>query len=422
MAWATKVANKNNYRLRVFGLHNINETVTGAFLVTATAIITELKISPAGVNYIVGDVRFNATVWGWLIREMVGITITSKSFPAGTIGGYLVSRPHLAFALASSDQVLPPSNASSGGGLGFGYVGWSATSLPTDLLLQNQAVLNSLFFYGRADYFPIKNITSVTYNAPAARNQVGPVVAKYQVALTDNAIALIQATSTVPLNPGFFDMDNGMAYMQINTQLFPNGLVRGNFLPVVSPGHRQLPYAVTTTFGTTDTSSGLSTLRHPNQFGKKNNPNSYITLQAMQTTPGTGAFNYQGLFSFQAGATKANFALIRGYQLELNMRSQGSGTWLFEWFNANNGTFMSAGTFSGGNHEWNAAFSLYFDATSAWMLPTNRGVLTVRVSTSNATPTTLLLDLFAVRAYTPSSGANQLIKMVVKQLPSLPTQ
>jgi len=142
----------------------------------------------------------------------------------------------------------------------------------------------------------------------------------------------------------------------------------------------------------------------------------------MQTTPGTGSYNYQGLYSFQAGATKANANLVRGYQLELNMRTAGTGTWLFEWFNAFNGTFITAATFNGGNHEWNAGFTLYSDATTAWMLPTNRGVLTLRISVSNPTPTKMLLDLFAVRAYTPGATANQALKNVVKTIPLLPTQ
>jgi len=421
MGWATRVANQNNFRLRLFGLHNINDNVTGAFLVTANATLATLKISFQGFNYVVGDLRINATVWNYLLNEQVGVTITSKKFPNGTIGGYLLSRPHLGVSVLSSSYVVPAQNVSSAPdvGLGFSYFYNPATLAPntTDLLTLSNYVANSFYFYSRV-IFQVPNATACGFFGPANYTSTGPLLSPL---ITYTTFAT--SSAGVFVKPQFFTQEFLETYFQVASAKHPKGDIRGQIANVARATHRHVPYSVNQIYGATQAPNGYATLRHSNQENFNNHAGSYITLQTTQQS--TGQWLYQGVFYFRSGARKQNQQTIRGLRMEVNLRQVGAqpGTsWTFEVFNARNNTWMTAGVLTSTARTWQYA-AIELDLGSlAWGLPSSRGYVLMRISAQSSTQQNLLLDLFAMRFYIPSVAMNQAIKSVIKVLPQLPTQ
>jgi len=261
-------------------------------------------------------------------------------------------------------------------------------------------------------------VTSVQFAGPASYNTTGNLLA-----------GLTPLNHYAASNPGvnvtndFFLQDLGQTYFQVNSGAYPFGDIRGQIASLVSRGRRHIPYSFTNIFGNTLAPNGLASLGHENQVGFKNNQNSYISLQGVQLTPGSGNYTYEGVFNFYSGARKKNLELVRGILLEVNIRSSGlvPATWVFELFNAANQTWVAETTFTANSFGWVSGFIENYDAPLASGMATNRGVQLVRITSTSATPSLLFVDLLALRFYTPNVAMNNIIKTVIKVLPQLPT-
>jgi len=425
MAWGTHVQNQNSYRLRVFGLHNISgDTVTTAALASASGVIALLKLSPSNGNYFVGDVRFNSTVWNWLLQEQVGITITTQKFNGLALQGILVCRANLAITILGGGNVVPtPSAPNQAIGMGLSYVGNTfvlntSSIVSTSIANIDNVFLASYVYYAHIVYTSITNTTGATFNAPSNKTTTGPVLATL---VSGNTVAF--STNTTVVTPNFFSQGATFgSYLQVNSVSSPNGTIRGNLVPLVTMGRRRIPVSVTQIFGSTLAPNGYATLRRASQLGHANHGPAYIILQATQTG-GTGNYQYQGIFNVMSGTRRQNIGSIRALQLELNLRLSGpQAVWTFEWFNSVLSSWIPAGTFSTLNGQWNAGFIPVNNAITAWQLSSSRGMTQVRVTCTSTTSTKLLVDLFGIRSATNFVGANQVIKAVVKLLPSLATQ
>jgi len=370
--------------------------------------------------YYVGDVRFNSTVWNWLLNEQLAVVLTTAKNPNGTVGGAFVCRVHLGITVLSAEQVVPaPAVPSLNIGIGFSWIFniLTLSNLDIDIVFYDQLIPVAYGYYAKIVY-TVANATQAEFLGPANATQTGPVLAGLN---TLNNFA--QSNPGTNVTTDFFQQDLGLTYLQVNSAKFPRGDIRGQVASLLSKGRRHIPYTFTTIYGNTDASSGLATLQHSNQRGFKNHASSYITLQAQQLTPGSGNYTYQGVFNFYNGVNKKNLEIVRGIVLEVNMRQSGavSSTWLIEFFNGANNTWIQMGTFTALSRQWTAAFLENFNSVQVWGMATGRGVQLVRLTTSSATPTSLLLDLFALRFFTPNVEMNTIIKSVVKVLPQLPT-
>jgi len=406
----------NNHRVRVYGTDNIIDTLTAAWLTyTNGTIVVTLKISPDPLDhYITGDVRINSTVWSSLNNEQLVVVVASSKFPKGAIGGLLHSRPGTAIGLFSGLSVVPPTTSTA---LGICYTLLYSTAfttgLPSDLIQQDNAVVNGLQFKARALYnLTQASVTSATFNGPANFTSNGPVL----VTLT-NGLFVSYVTAFTPVTTDFFSPASAAAYIQINTVAHPTGEIRADLIPTLSLTRRAIPYAVDAVDGSFSAPNGLGTLRFANQQANEKNFGSFVSIVANQAAPGSN-FTAQVLFKFPAAVTRRNFNIVRALSIELNLRLFGTGTWSFDWFDSSTGGYVNAATFSTAG-QWTSGFADYFNV-NANTFTNSREQLVVRVSVNSGVSTTLWIDLFGIRSYEPSSFTNQLIKPLIQTIDTLP--
>jgi len=156
-------------------------------------------------------------------------------------------------------------------------------------------------------------------------------------------------------------------------------------------------------------------LRYANQIGKENNPNSYLQFEA---TANPTNFTYIGVVTFPAATNKRNAFDVRALSVEMNGRIIGNGTWLFEFFDATLGEFIPVATWTTAN-EWTPAFIDDYNFLVR-EYASKRNEIVMRVSVNSASTTTLQLDVFGIRSYTPYAKSNQILRLVSKVFLSLP--
>jgi len=403
-AFTTTRKGQTAHRVRVFGVNHIPETLTGAWLQYKNGtIIAQLAVNINPLNrYFLGDVLLTQAAWDAFLTEQVYATVASASHKNGTITGYFRCRPNSAIAFLDSFQVV-------GGtpnfevGFAWGEIDNSArNTLPADVFAQDTALSVSYSFNGRVVH-NVTNTTSVTFNGPANFTSTAGVLASANLTgfFGDGLF------SNAPINDTFFQIDFGNTYYTVN------GLVkiRGQLFPLLVPTRRQIPKSVQTVNGATIVPpGGLGTLRFANQQGTERNSNSFVALNA--TRNGGTNYTYEGLFFLNSGTNKRNFDLVRGLTLEMNIKISNTATWFFEWFDSTAGQFIPAGTVSN-TTLWSPAFIDNFNfAVSQYA--NNRHQLIIRVSVNSANPTSLFLDLFGVRSWTPNAFTNQNLKASFK--------
>jgi len=409
LAFATYKKGQDYHRLRIFGFNHINETLTDAWIQYSNGtIIQKLAVSTSTDRYFLGDVRVGFDAFAALLNEQLYAVVASTNHKSGSISGYFRARPHQAVAVLSASSVVGGSNSSSVG-LGWGSVEVASIySLPQDVLAQDASIDANSAFYGRVLH-NVTNTTSVTFNAPADESSTAPVLANATLTgkYSDGRFA------NVTVDADFYSIDEAQAYFLATGT---NGAIRGQLYPLLVPSHRKIPLSIDTVAGaTTLPGAGLSTLRYANQEGNDKNPNSYITFNA-QANPTN--FTYIGVVYFPAATNKKNFELVRALTVEMNGKISGAGTWLFEFFDSTTGEFIPVATWSSAAN-WTPAYidhwahdvSDYADARSR---------LIMRVSVNSATTTSLSLDLFAVRTWTPSAISNDNFKATAKFLNTYP--
>lgn len=407
ISYVTLAKGRNNHRLRLYGLHNINETVTGAWLTFSNGTkITEIGISESDSasdgRYIVGDVRLNQTIVDFLLDSSLHVTVYSESFEDGAISGVFRSRPNTAVTRLTGDGVVPSVDTEA---TGFGYAFLAdpdESTLPLDLILQTSLLLNNATF----DAQIIHNVTSAvdaTFNAPSNDTATGAVLATIPNAATEGANVV---SGFSPVTSDFYSQQLSLAYLQVNSAANPTGEIRGTLLPTLGRTRRAVPTTSDTISGVTSAPNGFSTLRFANQQDNERNDNSFISLTTSADT--SGNFTYQGFFTFKAAASRRNFNNIRGLVLELNLRQFGAATWAFDFYDSSSGEYVETATFSTPGL-WTAGYSDYF-SSDVHEFNNNRGQLVVRITTTSTTSSTLWVDLFAVRSYVPTSTTNQIVR------------
>jgi len=409
-AWATFKKGQDYHRLRIFGTNHINETLTDAWISFENGTIIDhlaVNINPVD-RYILGDVRIGFEAFDALLSESLYIAVASSRHTNGAIKGHFRCRPHEGLAFLTADQVVSGSNSSA---VGFGWASIdvsSILSLPQDVLAQDASIDANSRFAGRVLH-NATNVTSVTFNAPATTSQTAPVLATASL----SGFYSDAHFSNVTVDPDFYSIDQAEAYYLVNSA---KGNIRGQIYPLLTASHRKIPVSVDTVAGSTALpGAGLSTLRYANQEGSERNPNSYITFNA-QANPTN--FTYIGVIYFSAATNKKNFELVRALTVEMNGRISGTGTWLFEFFDATTGEFIPAATWSTANN-WTPAYIDYWQF-SVHEFANSRQQLVMRVSVNSASATSLSLDLMGVRSWTPWAGSNFVLKGTVKFLNTYP--
>jgi hypothetical protein len=359
-------------------------------------------------RYFLGDVRVGFEAFDALLSESLYVTVASSGHRNGSIKGYFRARPHEGIAILSAAYVVGGSN-SSAVGVGWGGIGVSTIhALPQDVLAQDASIEANSAFYGRVLHNST-NTTAVTFNAPATETQT--------------AAALATATLTgfygdarfanITVDADFYSIDESQSYFDVAAA---SGAIRGQLYPVLVPSHRKIPLSVDTVAGATALpGAGLSTLRYANQEGNERNPNSYITFNA-QANPTN--FTYIGVVYFNAATNKKNYELVRALTVELNGRISGTGTWLFEFFDSTTGEFVPVATWSSAP-TWTPALIENW-AYDVHNYADSRQRLIMRVSVNSASATSLSLDLFGIRSWTPYAGSNENFKATAKFLNTYP--
>jgi hypothetical protein len=405
-AYVTITKGRLSHRLRVFVGHSIiNDTVTGAWLAYANGTkVAALQISPSVSQgaYAYGDVRVNVTVYDALLAEHnngLYVIVYTERFPNGAIGGEFRARPNTGVCIPSAAAAGSTSTA-----LGFAYTYIAdPENLPLDLIQQTDLLLNNATF----DAQIIANITGATgasFNGPANSTSVAPVLAPITQLATFGGFSI---TGFQPVTSDFFAQQIGLTYVVVTSAAFPAGELRCQVLPTLGRTRRIIPVSAETVTGETSALGGFGTLRFANQQDNERNDASFISLIAQQTN-GTGNYTYQAFFRFPSAASRRNFDNVRGLVLELNVRQFGDAVWNFDYFDATTGSHVPTATFSTPGL-WTPGFANYVHH-DAHTFTNNRKELVVRVTVDTPTPSTLWVDLFAIRSYEPTAATNQFIR------------
>jgi len=416
-AWATRLKGAEGHRLRIFGVNHINETLTGAWINYQNGtVISELAVSLIATNrYFLGDIRVSNAVWASLLLEEVYATVASSSSVNGSISGFFRCRPFQGLAILSGDQVVGASNSSTAVGMGWMELNpGNIFNQPQDIIQQNIDISNNLVVNGRVLH-TLTGVTAITWNGICNTSETCSIM--------NNATLVGTTQDGVFINGTYTNNSVAIAYGLTYLQVFStSGDIRGQVYPLLKRTLKRIPFKADTVNGITVVpTTGFTTLRRVNQQTNDNNANSFISLQA---TLSSANFTYLGVFYFNGAVIKRNDDLVRGYTIELNLRISGTGTWLFEFFDATAGQFIPVGTISSAT-EWTRVDVEHWDLNVNEYL-NKRSQLAIRVSVNSASATTLALDDFDVETYIPGSiggeepGANGAFKQTIKILDSYP--
>jgi hypothetical protein len=403
-AFTTTKKGQNYHRVRFFGAAHINETITDAWINYKNGTIIEhLAVSTNKSNlYYLADYRMNDTIWDLLTHEELWITTASEDHENGSISGYFRCRPYQGVSVLTADQIVGSNSSTSAVGLGWGSLDISTIfSLPQDILAQDRSIEANTFFNGRVIHDE-NNATAVTFNGPANTSENADALA---TATLYNSIYQDGKFTNITVDADFPSLAFDLTYFEVTSAT--NQDIRGQIYALLTPTRRAVPYSVDTVNGVTGVpTAGFRTLRYANQEGTERNSNSYVSLAS---TANPTNFTYLAVYYFKAATNKKNFDLVRAITIEMNAQISGTGTWLFEVFDALNGEFLPLGTLSSAD-TWTPAYihSFSFDTPN---YANNRGQLILRVSVNSESQTTLFLDLFGVRSWTPSSLSNQALRL-----------
>jgi len=271
--------------------------------------------------------------------------------------------------------------------------------------------------------------TAVTLNSPANTTSNGPVLFNIPFGNVSTGDGTRTAALTAPTTLDFtLNVLHGLAYLQVNSVAFPNGDLRGQLIPLFDPSRRDIPSIIETIAGSTVLPPNLETLRHANQQGHELNPATFLECVAVPAAA-SGGSSYSAIYQFAVPVSRVNFPLLRGFTLELNVRSLGVGStpvvWVFEWFDSSNGEFKVAGTITvtPGSvfTNWTSLFVDNFEV-DAWNYPNNRGILVTRISTNSTVAATLAIDLMGLRSWIPSSAILQTARATIKATSLFPAK
>jgi len=301
----------------------------------------------------------------------------------------------------TGSQVVGGSNSSAEG------IAWAEitvntiNSLPNDVLSQDSSINSNSFFNGRVLHNNSGITSSIGFYGPANVSKDGALLA---TATLSGSFSDGEFSGVIPTSD-FYAIDQIETYYQVNAT---DGGLRGQVFPLLSPTRRKIPTAVSTVAGTTVyPGAGLQTLRYANQIGKENNANSYMQFVA---TANPSNFTYIGVVTFPAATNKRNANNVRALSVEMNGRIVGNGTWLFEFFDATLGEFIPVATWTSAS-QWTPAFIDDYNFLIR-EYANKRNEITMRVSVNSASSTTLQLDVFGIRSYTPYSKSNEFLRFL----------
>lgn len=411
-AWTNIKKGQTPYRVRIFGATHIGEEKTGAWINFQNGTIIEHLALPTNTSnqYYLGDLRLNASVWDLFTSEQVYVTVASKSHTNGSVSGYFRCRPYQGVSVLDGSQVVSGTPASSSLiGLGWASIDVADIfSLPEDIVAQAAAISASTTFSGRVIH-DNNTATSITLHGPADATSTAGVLATATLYGSDDD----GVWSGHSVNEDFFSITSYEAYFQVSGSA---GDLRGQIYPLLTPTRRNIPFDSETVNGNTVIpSGGWRTLRYANQEGSERNPNSYINL--VSTSSGSN-FTYLGLFYFNSGVNKAQFELARALTIEVNAKIVGSASWLFEVFDSTSGEYIPLGTLTTADtwtavqiQHWSFDVPFYADV---------RGQVAMRVSVNSATSSSLQLDLFGIRTWSPDTRTNAFWKLYTLSFNNLP--
>jgi len=406
LAFTTTMKGQNSHRVRFFGAAHLNETITDAWLhYKNNTIIEHLAISTNATNpYFLADFRMNDTIWDLLTHEELYVAVASEDHENGSISGYFRCRPYQGVSVLTAAQVVGGTSNTTALGLGWASLDISTIfDLPQDIIDQDESIEANTLFSGRVIHGD-NGATAITFNGPANESETASALA---TATLYNSPTNDGKFSNVTTDADFPSIAFDLTYYQVTGTA---GDIRGQIYGLLTPTRRSIPYSVDTVNGATRVpSAGFGTLRYANQDDAERNQNSYVSLISSANPTN---FTYLAVFYFKAATNKKNFDLVRALTVEMNARITGTGTWLFEVFDSLNGEFLPLGTLTTADTWTPAYISAYsFDTPN---YANTRGQLIMRVSVNSDSQSTLDLDLFGVRSWTPSATSNQALRFDAK--------
>jgi len=403
MAFTTHKGAHYGNRLSIFGAVTVSSAIIKVTLVTQTGqFIGNLKWNntlSSHLQYVFGAIQVNSSSTLSLLRDQLGLIIYTTAYPTGAVGGLFYLRPYTFMAAMSYGNVVGAGNATNNDlGLGLVNIYPSATTFPTDIVQADNTFLSTLVVAGRIVY-DASNVTSGTlsygqYGVNGAT--LNTFTAGYYSYVLTNGSVNLTTISYLYNNPS-------QGYLQINSGAFPNGDVRGQLYPLVTPRRRVVPTSFTPTTGSI--TGNLASLYRATQYLNNNNKNSYVSLN-----PTNGSFD--GYFLYQLPFNKVNLEDVRMFTLNMNARATDGSTWSIYYYNYFSSAYELYATFT--SKTWQLAFLDNYDYVTFNYISSN-GFMRIRV-TSTAATVPLSLDEFTIRPWAPSVEANSYFRSVIRNL------
>jgi hypothetical protein len=301
--------------------------------------------------------------------------------------------------------------------MGWMEVGLDLDNPPQDIVAQDTKITNSASLSGRVLH-NVTSATSVTFNGVGLSDQTADILATATLYGAYNDGKFVNE----PFNNLAVGISLGATYFQVSSA---SGDIRGQIYPLLKRTLKRYPYKADTVNGNTIVpAKGFATLRRENLIGNENNQNSYVNLVSSLSTSN---YTYLGVFYFNGAVNRRNVDLVRGYNIDLNARIGGAGTWLFEIFDATSGQFLPVGTLTSAssNTTWiDTSIVKFVYGVKDYL--NKRSQLAIRISVNSASSTSMALDVFSVRTWIPGSirdyepGANEAFKDTIKLLNTYP--
>jgi hypothetical protein len=403
MAFATHHGAHYSNRLAIFGAVTVSSAIIKVTLVTTTGVVVgNLKWNntlSARLQYIYGTIQVNSSYTLNLIRDQLGLLVYTTAYPTGAIGGLFYLRPYSFLAALSYGNVVGATNATNNNiGLGLVNIYPSATTFPTDIVQADTVFLNTLIIEGKIVH-DVANATGAALYY-GAFDETGAVLNSFAPAF--NSYNLNNGTLNFSTISYLYKIPSD-AYLQVTSSAFPNGDVRGQMYPLVTPRRKTTPLSFTATTGTL--TGNLASLYRATQYGPNDNKNSYVTL-----TPNAGAFD--GYFLYQLPFNHGNLEDVRMFTLNMNARATDGSTWTIYYYNYYSSAYETYGTFT--SARWQLAFLDNYDYVTFNYISSN-GYMRIRITATGAT-VPFELDEFTIRAWAPDNEANYYLRSVIRNL------
>jgi len=380
------------------------DTITSVSLLNKGKVIQTTTFFVNGYPYVYQDVIFlNGASFSNLIQDQFTVIVKTNKYPSGAVAGTFQLALGLGFGWLTGAQEVP-STKSTAKGFALSYLvdqrgfslGTNISSFYPELyqnLIQNTYILHN-----------VKNPTKITLNGPALPGRTGHIVATFPTQSSYTA-------GSIHVHSGLmvFNLLRNREYVNIISNSFKSGEIRGQIYPAVESRRREPIASVTVNSGRIDGELASTYRRTKGSFAQHHNLNSSLRLVP---DPTTNLFN--AVFNFQVPVIPAESWIVRALGLQLNLLGDGD-TWNFEWFNFANQSWVLAGSFSALPHGYVFGGAIITDAPTVinYLSPTNQVLVRIRNLNTIKSGRFLTVDQFTVQPYLPAEITNEFVRSII---------